>query len=106
MIARFVSAGSGSGGMVRYVTHDAPTPGEARPKTAERVAWSWTLNLGGADPDDAPRLMQQTVAAAPELKRAAGVSTRGRKLKHPFHHLMLSWPPGQEPGQREALEVT
>ena len=98
MLARIVSQGRGAGGAVAYVTHDAPTPDEPRPQTAGRVAWSATsaalAATGVEDPADAPAAMQALIARAPELKAAAGVSARGRKLQKPFAHLVLSLPPG------------
>ena len=39
------------------------------------------------------------------LKQLAGVSARGRKLKDPLLHLMLSWPPGENPAKQEMLSA-
>ena len=99
MLAKLVSSGNGARGAVDYVTHDPATPAMSRPTTAERVAWTSTspalAAVGVDDPEEAPAAMRALIASAPELKRAAGVSARGRRLKKPFTHLVLSLPPGQ-----------
>ena len=47
--------------------------------------------------------MAGVVLDAPVLKQRAGVSARGRKLKDPCFHLMLSWAPGENPTKQEIL---
>ena len=42
------------------------------------------------------RAMQGLTADAPALKTLAGISARGRKLKKPYTHIVLSWPAGAE----------
>ena len=42
--------------------------------------------------------MAATAAAAPELKRLAGVVARGRKLEKPVCHYSLSWARDEAPG--------
>ena len=52
------------------------------------------------------RAMQGLTTDAPALKAMAGISDRGRKLKNPYTHLVLSWPEGvQAPPRREMLSA-
>ena len=103
-----ISDGVAFGGLVRYMTHDAPGPerGSKPPTTTERVAWSRCENLPADDPELAIRIMAATVRDADHLKAAAGVSARGRKLQKPVKHIVISWPAGDEPSETEQLEAT
>ena len=51
------------------------------------------------------RAMQGLTADAPVLKTMAGISARGRKLRNPCTHIVLSWPEGTEapPKQENAV---
>ena len=44
----------------------------------------------------AARNRPRPTADAPVLKTRAGISARGRKLKNPYTHIVLSWPEGAE----------
>ena len=89
--------GRGIAGLVDYVTRDKPTPDDPKPTTADRVAHVEALGLPGADPQVMMRCMQGLTADQRAIKQQAGVSTRGRKLREPYCHLMLSCPEGQQP---------
>ena len=50
--------------------------------------------------------MQGLTADAPALKAMAGISARGRKLKKPYTHIVLSWPEGTEaPPKQDMLSA-
>ena len=102
MIVR-TTTGRGFGGLIAYITHDAPTDDVRHPESSSRVAWTHTENLPTDDPALAARIMAGVVLDAPVLKQRAGVSARGRKLKDPCFHLMLSWAPGENPTKQEIL---
>ncbi len=89
--------GRGVRGAIAYITHDAPAADNPKPTTAARVAWTHCLNLPTDDPELAGRIMQGTIYDAPALKELAGLSTRGRKLKEPAWHLILSWRHDESP---------
>ena len=105
MIARPVSSGRSGAGMLRYSSHDLPTDDTPQPTTSERVTWRATLGAPTDDVDLAMRIMQGTVADAADLKRRAGVSARGRKVKKPYTHFVLAWAPGEKPTREEMLEA-
>ena len=98
--------GAAFGGLVRYMTHDAPERDSKPRTTTERVAWSRCENLPTGDPEMAIRVMASTVRDADYLKAAGGVSARGRKLQKPVKHIVISWPAGAEPSENEQLEAT
>lgn len=105
MIA-LASTGGGFGGLVAYITHDAPTDDLRQPESSERVSWTHTENLPTDDPALAARIMAGVVQDAPILKQRAGVSGRGRKLKDPCLHLTLSWSPKENPTPQEMISAT
>ncbi len=94
MIGRIIGSGRGIAGMVAYITHDQISPDERGPTTSERVAWTACLGIPTEDTELMVRAMQGLTADAPVLKTRAGISARGRKLKNPYTHLVLSWPEG------------
>ena len=102
MIVEIV-CGSGFKGLASYVGHDAPSPDDPCPTTSERVEWSAVRNLPVAEDDLAggARMMASTVRDAPDLKRLAGVSQRGRKCTRPAMHIVMAWPPGERLGREE-----
>ena len=102
MIA-LAATGGGFGGLVAYITHDAPTNDLRQPESSERVSWTHTENLPTDDPALAARIMAGVVQDAPILKQRAGVSARGRKLKDPCLHLTLSWAPKENPTPKEMI---
>lgn len=105
MIVR-ATTGRGFGGLVAYITHDAPTDDLRQPESSERVAWTHTENLPTDDPALSARIMAGVVHDAPVLKQRAGVSARGRKLQDPCLHLMLSWAPKENPTQTAMISAT
>ena len=96
MIGRTIGSGRGIAGMVAYNTHDQTSADNRRPTTSERVAWTACLGIPAEDTELMIRAMQGLTADAPALKAMAGISTRGRKLKNPYTHLVLSWPEGAD----------
>lgn len=103
MVPRIHAGGKSFSGVVAYLTHDAGTPDERRPKTAERVGLVELENLPECRPATAARIMAGTAREADTLKRLADVSTRGRKLDKPVYHFSLSWSPQERPDQAEML---
>ena len=87
--------GAGIAGLVDYVTRDKPRPDDPRPSTAKRVEHVESLGLPGASPDVMTRCMQGLTADQRAIKQRAGTSTRGRKLREPYGHLILSTPADQ-----------
>ena len=78
MIVRFAKPGKSFKGLAAYLTHD---PDKA--KTAERVAWTHTLNLANDHIPSAVDEMLWSYRAADQLKRQAGVAAGGRRLEYP-----------------------
>ena len=106
MIGRILGSGRGIAGMVAYITHDQTSADNRRPTTSERVAWTACLGIPTEDTELMVRAMQGLTADAPALKTLAGISARGRKLKKPYTHLVLSWPEGaRTPSQQEMLSA-
>ena len=106
MIGRIIGSGRGIAGMVDYITHDQTSPDNRRPTTSARVAWTACLGIPVEDTGLMVRAMQGLTADAPALKVMAGISTRGRKLKNPYTHLVLSWPAGAEaPAKQHMLSA-
>ena len=110
MTSRVLSRGHGAGGAVAYTGHDAPTAEDPRPMTHARVGGiSFRGGLPEFDPNgdhDAQlrlmsRVMQATAVDAPHLKRAAGISARGRRCTKPIETFALSWPAGDRPSWPE-----
>ena len=88
-----VEIGSGKSfkGLAAYLLHDA-----GRAATAERVAWAESVNLDGADPEKAWRLMVATAMSADELKASAGFR-RGKRTTKTVYHFALNFNPGDAP---------
>ena len=95
MIARIHVGGRGMRGLVAYITHDSSSADERQPTTADRVGLVAGLNMPTDDPHLAGLIMARTAADAEDIKRLAGTSSRGRKLKAPYCHLSLSWSPDE-----------
>ncbi len=103
MIIRILSQGPDIARMADRGLHDQTSPEDPRPRTTERVGWTACLGLPIDDVALTIRAMQGLTADAPALKAAAGISARGRKLKNPYTHIVLSWPPGAEPSKEDML---
>ena len=105
MIARDLGSGKGIAGLVAYLTQDARSETDARPKTTERVGSVATINSPTTDVRLTVRIMQGLTADAGYLKRRAGTSSRGRKLDKPYEHLLLSLEAGECETETERLRA-
>lgn len=100
MIPR-VSKGGGSfhhAGL--YYLHDKGTTA-----SAERVAFSETINLPTDDPEKAFKVMAWTADHQADLKLATGGSAVGRKLEKPVYTYSLSWAPHEKPDRADMTEA-
>ena len=91
-----IGTGKSFKGLAAYLLHDA-----GRASTAERVAWAESVNLDGADPETAWRLMN-----ADQLKAAAGIK-KGKKAVNTAFHFALTFNPDDAPSpelQRLAVQ--
>jgi hypothetical protein len=100
VIIKIHSSGHSFKGLAQYLTHDP------KAQTAERVAWTYTLNCAHDDVLSAVHEMYTTCLHAQLLKEEAGVRAGGRKLEKPVKHISLSWEPGQEPSREQMIEAT
>jgi hypothetical protein len=99
MIIKLHKAGRSFKGVCRYLLHDA------KADTAERVAWTHTVNVANDDVLSAVNEMLWTFRSADALKREAGISTGGSKLEKPVKHFSLSWPHGEAPSREKMIET-
>lgn len=90
MIPRVGEGGSSFKGAGLYYLHDKEA------STAERVAFTHTMNLHTDDAEKALKVMAWTAAHQNDLKRAAGVKATGRKLEKSVYTFSLSWAPDEE----------
>ena len=72
--------------------------------TAARVEWAENFNCIQASAAETERMWAQLVADAPELKRQAGGSSRGRRLEKPFAQYVFSWHPEEHPSRDHILD--
>ena len=106
MICRIIGSGRGIAGMAAYITHDQTSAANRRPSTSDRVAWTACLGIPTEETELMVRVMQGLTADAPVLKTMAGINARGRKLKNPYTHIVLSWPEVAEaPAKQEMLSA-
>ena len=101
MVVKMAGLGRSFAGVAAYCMHDRREPGKAQPESAERVEWTDTRNLPTSRGDRAAAVMAATAEAAPDLKRLAGGSARGRKLEKPVCHYSLSWARDEAPDRQE-----
>jgi Relaxase/Mobilisation nuclease domain len=94
-----LSAGKSFKWLGYYLTHDPQA------QTTERVAWTHTLNLANDNVAEAVNEMVWTYRGADWLKRQAGVSTGGSRLKNPVKHFSLNWHPSEQPDREHMLET-
>lgn len=106
MVPDIAKTGHSFKGAMAYYLHDKRQEGDtAHPETAERVAWTDTLNLATADPTKATRIMIATAQQADQLKAAAGVKATGRKATSgPVFAYSLAWHP-DEAGKLDRAEM-
>ena len=96
MVPRLNAAGKSFKGLALYLTHDSGAG------TAERVAWTHTLNCAF---DHIPSAVDELVTTWRDvelLKQEAGVRRGGRVLEAPVKHVSLNWHPSERPS-REAM---
>lgn len=98
MVPKVARAGRSFKGAALYYLHDK------KANTADRVAFTETLNLPTDDPSRAVAQMIDTAAHADQLKAANGIKT-GRKLEKPVYAYSLAWHPSEAPTQAEQLEA-
>ena len=72
-------------------------------KIPERVAAVHMVNLSATTSQEAAQEMDATFREAENLKRAAGISPRGRKGRMPVQNWSLSWPPYENPTHAEMI---
>jgi hypothetical protein len=99
MIIKLHKPGRSFKGVCRYLMHDA------KADTAERVAWTHTVNVANDDVPSAVNEMLWTFRSADALKRQAGISTGGSKLEKPVKHFSLSWAHGEAPAKEHVIET-
>lgn len=95
-----IGTGKSFKGLAAYLLHDAD-----RAATADRVAWTESFNLDGADAEKAWRLMAATAMSADALKAAAGIK-KAKKAVKTAYHLSISFNPEDAPSaelQRAAV---
>ena len=95
-------------GLAKYLGHDKGAAGEPRPKTSDRVLWSSTRRLVCDDEDieTGARIIASTIRDRSLPRRAAGVSARERKCKHPVGHIVLAWPKDERPSRQEMEDAS
>jgi hypothetical protein len=99
VIIKIHSSGRSFKSLANYLIHDP------KAQTAERVAWTYTLNCAHDEVLSAVNEMYTVCMAAEYLKEEAGVRPGGRKLEKPVKHISLSWQPGQEPTREQMIEA-
>ncbi|WP_127116253.1 relaxase/mobilization nuclease domain-containing protein [Shimia sediminis] len=90
-----ITQGKSFKGLSAYLLHDEKRQGEESRTTSERVGWSQTYNLAGADADQAWRLMLATANSANALKEAAGIK-KGKAVKNTVYHYSINFNPEDE----------
>lgn len=85
-------------GIADYVLTDKKTQGDRRRGlTDERVGFVVVRNLPTKSGKMAAKMMAYTAMERDALKKANGVTSRGRKAKGPFVHITHSWHPDFAP---------
>lgn len=98
MVPRTTS-GRGFKGAAAYYLHDKGK------SSADRVAFTHTLNLSTNDPHKAINEMCWTADNADRLKAQAGTKSTGRKLEKPVYAFSLSWHEDDKPTQLQMMEA-
>ena len=101
MIAKAIGGTSTASLTLDYLHHD-----KGGAITAERVTWAENVNCIQASAEGTERMWAQLVDDAPEIKRQAGGSTRGRRLENPYAHYVTSWSPDENPSRDEMMTAT
>jgi hypothetical protein len=101
MIVRILSCGRSFNGLATYLTH---APDGA--KTAERVAWTHTLNCANDHVPSAVDEMLWTARQAELLKQEAGISAGGRAAGPTVvKHVSLNWAPDEDPTREHMIDT-
>lgn len=99
MVPKLAGRGSSFKGAGQYYLHDKQA------ESAERVAWTETVNLRTANPDRAIRVMAATAMDRDALKLAAGIGAGGRSSDKVVQTYSLAWHPEQQPSKAEMVEA-
>lgn len=99
MITRIKTGGSFKGAGLYYL-HDKGTL-----DTAERVAWTHTVNTLHDDPEKALTEMRWTAYEQDYLKQLSGNKLSGRPTEKPVMTVALSWAKDQEPSQAHMVST-
>lgn len=99
MITRIKTGGSFKGAGLYYL-HDKGTL-----DTAERVAWTHTVNTLHDDPEKALTEMRWTAYEQDYLKQLSGNKLSGRATEKPVMTVALSWAKDQEPSQAHMVST-
>lgn len=100
MIIKLLSSGKSFAGLGAYLCHDP------KAQTANRVAWTYTLNCAH---DLVPSALDEflwTYRDAELLKQDAGIRGGGRPLEKPVKHLSLNWAPDENPSREQMIAAT
>ncbi len=101
MIIRLNSSGRSFKGLAQYLCHDA---GNAN--SAERVAWTQSLNCAHDDELSVVHEMYTTTLDADLLKQEAGGRAGYKPIQKPVKHVSLSWHASDEPTPEHMKEAT
>jgi hypothetical protein len=97
MIVKILPSGRSFKGLADYLTHDP------KARTADRVAWTHSLNCANDDVLSVVHEMYTTFCQAELLKEEAGVRAGGRALDKAVKHLSLNWHPDEPAPSREEM---
>jgi len=97
MIVKILQTGRSFKGLADYLTHDP------KARTAERVAWTHSLNCANDDALSVVHEMYTTFCQADLLKEEAGIRAGGRALDRAVKHLSLNWHPDEPAPSREEM---
>jgi hypothetical protein len=97
MIVKIGKGGTSFKGLSQYLTHDPES------ETANRVAWTKTLNLANDFVPAAVSEMIWTHRDAEILKREAGIRAGGRKNQVSVKHVSLNWDPRDNPSDQHMM---
>jgi Relaxase/Mobilisation nuclease domain len=82
-----------------YLGHDP------KAQTAERLAWTHTINCANEHVGSAVHELYSTYIHAHLLKEEHGIRAGGRQLENPVKHLSLNWHPSEEPTREQMIEA-
>lgn len=97
MVPKLIASGKSFKGLAMYLGHDPHA------ETAERVAWTHTLNCAFDDVASAVHEMLTTYEDADLLKAEAGVRGGGRSMERPVKHLSLNFHPSETPTREQMI---